>query len=556
VTSRAASAAARAALLAGSLVVFGAGLGARDLWNPNEPLYGQAVVEMAASGDRLLPTVNGERFAEKPPLYFWLALGVARVTGGVDERSLRLPSLLAGLCAVALLHSLVERRSGRRRAGLAVAIFATTFSVAWGARTIEMDLLLCASTLGVLHAALAPPAWGPRWLAPVLAGASAGLGTLAKGPIGIVGPALVLLADAAVGGTARRCLRPLWVAIALVAALAIAAPWYVAVGLREGSSVLQELLWRQNVTRFLAAWDHQQPWWYYLGAFWLESAPWGLFVIPALGARDPDPDARALDRTSWAWLSSFVLFFSLSASKRGAYLLPAMPAVAILASGVIDRLLRTTARRRGVFALSALVALVLALAALAGVFRARAYPGLERPAMTLAAVLVPGLVLVVWSLVRRARAPAGPPLALAGMLATLYVVAGTIVLPAVDPLKSARGFCEALHSLVDPAAELRSYGSWQWRASYVYYARRRIPRLETADELRAYFARPDRVFVIVERGAVPEFERIVGPSEPILGAEIGANAAYLFTNRAATTGAAPPAARTTPTAGAATRPGA
>ena len=46
-------------------------LGARDLWNPNEPLYGQAVAEMAASGEWLVPTVNGAPFDEKPILYFW-----------------------------------------------------------------------------------------------------------------------------------------------------------------------------------------------------------------------------------------------------------------------------------------------------------------------------------------------------------------------------------------------------------------------------------------------------------------------------------------------------
>ena len=60
-------------------------LGARDLWNPNEPLYGQAVSEMAARGDWLVPTVNGSVFDEKPILYFWLALAASSVLGGVSE---------------------------------------------------------------------------------------------------------------------------------------------------------------------------------------------------------------------------------------------------------------------------------------------------------------------------------------------------------------------------------------------------------------------------------------------------------------------------------------
>ncbi len=72
-------------------------LGARDLWNPNEPLYGQAVSEMAARGDWLVPTVNGSVFDEKPILYFWMARAAALTLGGVDEFTLRLPTALAGI---------------------------------------------------------------------------------------------------------------------------------------------------------------------------------------------------------------------------------------------------------------------------------------------------------------------------------------------------------------------------------------------------------------------------------------------------------------------------
>ena len=54
-------------------ILFLTALGARDLWNPNEPTYGRGVAEMAESGTWLMPTVNGLVFAEKPILYFWMA---------------------------------------------------------------------------------------------------------------------------------------------------------------------------------------------------------------------------------------------------------------------------------------------------------------------------------------------------------------------------------------------------------------------------------------------------------------------------------------------------
>ena len=91
-------------MLLGALgaILFFISLGARDLWNPNEPIYGLAVAEMAGRGEWLLPTVNGIEFVEKPILYFWMARLSALLLGGVNEFSLRVPSALAGLATLKL----------------------------------------------------------------------------------------------------------------------------------------------------------------------------------------------------------------------------------------------------------------------------------------------------------------------------------------------------------------------------------------------------------------------------------------------------------------------
>ena len=62
-------------LLLAAAVLFALFPGSRDLWNPNEPIYGQATREMIDGDTWLLPAINGKVFAEKPVLYYWMAEG-------------------------------------------------------------------------------------------------------------------------------------------------------------------------------------------------------------------------------------------------------------------------------------------------------------------------------------------------------------------------------------------------------------------------------------------------------------------------------------------------
>lgn len=172
------------ALALGSATLFLVALGARDLWNPNEPIYGRAVVEMWERGSWLIPTVNSGVFAEKPILYYWLALAVSKLFGGVSELTLRLPSAGAGVTAVLLTYLLVLPYAGRTRARLAGVFLATQYLVWWTSRAVQMDVFVLVCTVGVLLPLsrmldfdLRPAkAWA-------LAGVAAGLGFAAKGPV-------------------------------------------------------------------------------------------------------------------------------------------------------------------------------------------------------------------------------------------------------------------------------------------------------------------------------------------------------------------------------------
>jgi 4-amino-4-deoxy-L-arabinose transferase-like glycosyltransferase len=522
----------------GAALLFTLALGARDLWHPNEPTYGQAVAEMAASGERLIPTVNGIPFAEKPILYFWMALLASMALGGVSELSLRLPSAAAGVAAVLMVHALIRPRAGARRARVAALLFATIYIVFWSARSAQMDLLLCATTLGAVWAAsrVLDGDLGQRrgW---AWAGAAAGLGFLAKGPVGLICPALVVLLYAVASRRARELLRG-GVLLGAATFLLVAAPWYVALLARGENAFLYELLYRQNVERFLNPWDHAAPWWYFIETFFLDMAPWAPFVPLAWGLAPADERERALHRLAWVWLAGIVVFFSLSASKRSPYILPTAPAVAILAAAVYERWRDGSLDRpRRTVALCLVVAIALALiggavmvtGALDG--EPASPPELHRAAVVGALLMAAGGLAILAGAVVRWRSRLGAPLALFGFVVATYVIASVALLPGLDVVKSHRPFCEAIVAHAGPDRPLQGYRLWKWRSAYSFYSGRQVRSLEGPDELREYWNRPDRVFLIVERAMLGEVRATVDTGDPLASRGVGSNFAYLFANR-------------------------
>lgn len=519
-------------ILLAAAVLFLPFLGARDLWNPNEPVYGRAVVEMAQDGSWLVPTVNGQTFDEKPILYFWMARLSSAALGQVDEFTLRLPNALIAVASVGLVYLLVCPYTSRRRARLAAAIFATTFMVFWTARAVQMDSLILASTLAALLAVTRVVDHGgkPRrgW---ALAGLATGLGFLAKGPVGLICPALVVAVYILSDGRWRQ-LRPgplLW---AGSVCLLVAAPWFAALALSGRSDFLHEVLVRQNLTRFVEPWDHKAPWYYYLRYFWIDMAPWSFLVPLALAAAPADPDERRLDRLAWIWIGTIVLFFSLSSSKRSAYVLPVAPAVAILVSGVAERwLYRSLGRFRAAWIYVWLSVIALGSLGLAAYVRLRVLPDkplVETPGRATAILLLAGGAAILGALASGRHRKALASSAVLAFLATLYLHGAAVLLPAIDIYKSSRPFCRRVLARVDPADPLRAYRPWKWRASYSFYTGRSIEPLDSAAELRRYWLGRGPAHLIVEERRLEEARSVIGPVRPVVERRVGSRRVYLF----------------------------
>jgi 4-amino-4-deoxy-L-arabinose transferase-like glycosyltransferase len=318
-------------------------LGAVPLLGPDEPRYTRVAVEMQRAASWVRPTLQGEPWLEKPPLYYWLAGGAFRFLGET-ETAARLPSL-AALLLLTGATALWGARLYGSAAGLHAGFVAGTslLPFAYG-RAASMDMLLAAFvTVAIGFYALRLVGIAGR-TAVVAGAAAAGVATLAKGPLGLLLPGLV------VGGfllSTRewRRLRELFAPLAILAFLVVAAPWYVAIFRDQGERFVSVFLLNHNLQRFSSTiHNHPGPFWYYLPVLLVGLFPWSGLAIPGLVRTSPRESLT--DRFVLLWLVLPLAFFSLAASKLPGYILPCVPPLAILMGRAADRLVTEAATPR------------------------------------------------------------------------------------------------------------------------------------------------------------------------------------------------------------------
>jgi 4-amino-4-deoxy-L-arabinose transferase-like glycosyltransferase len=435
-------------------------LGAVPLLGPDEPRYARVAVEMHRSGDWVTPTLQGQPWLEKPALYYWLA-SAAFSRLGETETAARLPSVGAGLLLVGATALFGTRVFGRAAGLHASFILATALLPFAYGRAAAMDMLLAATVttgIGLIGLRLLGIA-GP--LAVPAASAFLGLAILAKGPIGVLLPGLVVVAYL-LAKREGRWLRELLSLRSIAAFVVVAAPWYVANSLAQGRAFVDVFLLNHNLQRFTSTiHSHAGPLYYYLPLLLAGLFPWTGLALPALVGLAPKT-SRA-DLFVLLWLILPLVFFSLAGSKLPGYILPCLPPLALLMGRAADRLVLRQPAPLGGSRAVAVIGLVLAglVAALpAALFQWR------DPAWVMAVPLAGWAILVAFAFARRV----GPDPA--GALAILRVGGAgfLLLLTQIAPGVVARR--ESGRDLFLPAhgREVLALGAWRtaWMAGYFY----------------------------------------------------------------------------------------
>ncbi|MFO0904506.1 MAG: glycosyltransferase family 39 protein [Pirellulales bacterium] len=520
-------------LAALGVVVLFTNLGGPRLWDRDEPRNAGCAYEMRERGDWITPWFNDELRSHKPVLLYWLILTAYSVFG-VNEFAARFWSATLGIGTVWLTYGIGRRLFNARVGFWAGLVLMSTlmFDVASRAATPDAALLFCVTL------ALAAYVWGefPRreggvgrdWTISVrgvtaLACYSAmGLAVLAKGPVGAVLPTAVIgmfllvrrlpAATPVMAGDSTAipttaaapprfmkrlwrglvaCVRPFaplhfletcWAmrpATAVALILAIAAPWYVWVGVKTDGEFLRGFFWQHNVARAVQSFEgHRGGPWFYPLALCIGFFPWSVFATP-LGFDLVRRWRRDLaDRPSlvflFCWAGVWIGLFSLAKTKLPSYITPSYPALALLVATFLVRW-----REGAALVGKQLERLPLAVLGLAGLGAAiglpiaayRYLPGAEW-------VGVIGLVpmvgaAVAWRLTQQDRRALG--LATVAAAALLFVTGlFSVVAQVVDTRQQSHVLLAAIDQY-DAQSEVGSLGGYE--PSWVFYGRRPIQEL-------------------------------------------------------------------------------
>ncbi len=333
----------------------------RRLVHPDEGRYAEIPREMAVTGDWVTPRLDGIKYFEKPALQYWLT-AAAYEAFGVHPWTARLWPALAGFLGV-LFIGFVGLRLGGPTLGLyAAAVLGSCLWYAGNAHVLTLDAgLTLWMSIGLGSFFLAQHADDPgrrlAWMC--VAWAALALATLSKGLIGIVLPGTAVIAYS----LATRDWA-LWRRLHLVAGailfLAIAAPWFVVVSLRN-PGFFDFFFIHEHFTRFLTS-EHRRtgPWWYFVPILIVGLLPWTVVFFATLPRvwRLAADEANGFhwQRFALVWSAVIFVFFSVSGSKLPSYILPIFPALAL----VLGRQLATSSD-------AALARLTLPLVVVAGV---------------------------------------------------------------------------------------------------------------------------------------------------------------------------------------------
>jgi 4-amino-4-deoxy-L-arabinose transferase-like glycosyltransferase len=429
----------------------------RGLWAPDEARYARVASEMKASESLLVPRLNGDLYAEKPPLFFDLAIAASVFSKGVPEYGVKIVSLFSALLVIVLL-TLIGIKFGLKESCLPVIVLLGMPRFIWQAQFGQIDMLLCALVYLQLWFGLSILLDDKTdLLKAALLGFSSFLAIVSKGPAGVI-PTFIVLTAFAFFIKHQKKLGNIFGS--LLVALSFVSIWLVVAGMQAGWDYPKSLLFKQTVTRYLDPWHHYAPWYYYLTVLWGDGFPVVLFIIPAIILIIKKKEWK---EQKWGFpiivILAYLLFFSVSSAKRSVYILPIYPAIALLISFAVEKWSEKAWDNKGLKIISAILTSIFGIALALAIFTNK-IPADYKP---LSIYLEIGL-LIFWifsliSFILISRKDIFRPQLFAFASCLFMLVSALPIVKAIDPVKAPYALAQAMKPKIAGGRKLGVSGS-------------------------------------------------------------------------------------------------
>ncbi len=347
-----------------AIVLILAGVGLRSPWPADEPRFAQIAMEMVHSGQWFFPLRGGELYPDKPPLFMWATALFYFLSGNINWAFL-IPNALFSLLSLYLVKDLASRLWDERIGLRAAALLLFTLQFTLQAKTAQIDAMVCGfitlGCYGLMRHLLLGPDW--RWY--TLGGFFMGLGVITKG-VGFL-PLLMLIPyviarwrqpqQNEIRGSWQWALAPIAMLVGIGLWL-IPMIWLTSAGDDPALHAYRDnILLKQTAKRYADSWHHIKPFWYYLvsvvPAFWLPMSAMLPWLAPKWWQALKAQDRRIL--LPLGWIILLLVFFSLSPGKRGVYILPALPMLALISAPYLSAICK---RRGFIWLLQGIIAVI------------------------------------------------------------------------------------------------------------------------------------------------------------------------------------------------------
>jgi len=518
-----------AMLLSVGALIFLFHLGGRDLWDPDETRYAVIAREMRENGNWILLHLNGEVYAEKPPLFFWL-VNLSTSLFGSTEFANRLPSALAGWVTILVTFILGERLFNVKAGFLSGLVLATSFFFPQISRWMMLDSLLSLFfllTLFFFYLGYDEERKRRRYY--LLAGLSMGLGVLTKGPVAYL-PVLIFFIFACLDSNLGR----FWTKDLLqgcLLSLFIVLIWWIPACLVGGKSYVHWILYKQAAGTYFEGGKHfhPKPLYFYFIRFPVEFLPWAAFLPAAFvfGLGGPGEKKKGF-LFLCIWFILTFLFFTFSRGKKDNYLLPLYPASAMLVGSSWDGDKKGFLFGHILLASLFLVSLVFCLSGLPKKF----YPLLLRYhslGVFILCYLSAGSLISLYFVLKSKKWPAFA--ALVAAFAFFHLHAAHILHAKFNEERSMRSFSERIVKGMIAGDDLKTY-SFKSNGLIYYTGKLYIEEIVSKERLLEVLHSLPRVFIVFQKEVFDRIGKETGMEiQPLAQARVSHWNYVLISNR-------------------------